>query len=191
MHLVVGLGNPGPSYAGHRHNVGFRVVARLAERAGAPEAKSKFKGLYTRATVSGQDVVLLLPQTYMNVSGECVRPAADFFRVPPGRVVVVHDELDLPFGEIRIKVGGGLAGHNGLRSIAQHLNTQDFLRVRFGIGRPRSGAVVPYVLGDFSAAERAELDDALDRAVQAIEELLDKGPERAMAALHTKPKPGR
>jgi peptidyl-tRNA hydrolase, PTH1 family len=189
MYLVVGLGNPGPSYAGHRHNVGFRVVSRLADKAGAPEAKSKFKGLHTRATIAGRDVVLLLPQTYMNVSGESVRPAADFFRVPPENVVVVHDELDLPFGEVRIKVGGGLAGHNGLRSIAQHLGTQDFIRVRFGIGRPRSGAVVPYVLGDFSSDERVVLETHLDRAISAVEQLVAEGPERAMAALHTKTKP--
>src|SRR5690606_13251288 len=98
MYLIVGLGNPGPKYAGHRHNVGFRVVARLAEKAGAPEAKAKFKGLYTRATIAGRDVVLLLPQTFMNLSGESVRPAMDFFQVAPEDVVVVHDELDLPFG---------------------------------------------------------------------------------------------
>lgn len=189
MHLVVGLGNPGPKYAGHRHNVGFRVVAHLAERVGAPAAKSKFKGLYTRATVGGRDAVLLLPQTFMNLSGESVRPAVDFFQVAPEDVIVVHDELDLPFGEVRIKVGGGLAGHNGLRSIAQHLGTQSFLRVRFGIGRPRSGPVVPYVLGDFSVDERAVLDDALERASSAVERLLEVGSERAMAELHTKPKP--
>jgi peptidyl-tRNA hydrolase, PTH1 family len=189
MYLVVGLGNPGSSYAGHRHNVGFRVVSRLAERLGAPEAKSKFKGLFTRAAIGGQDVILLLPQTYMNVSGESVRPAADFFRISPDHVVVVHDELDLPFGEVRVKVGGGLAGHNGLRSIAQHLGTQDFVRVRFGIGRPPRGAVVPYVLGDFSADERAVLDTHLDQGVEAVERVLLEGPARAMAALHGKAKP--
>lgn len=189
MYLIVGLGNPGPKYAGHRHNVGFRVVARLAEKAGAPEAKAKFKGLYTRATIAGRDVVLLLPQTFMNLSGESVRPAMDFFQVAPEDVVVVHDELDLPFGEVRIKVGGGLAGHNGLRSIAQHLGTQDFLRLRFGIGRPQSGAVVPYVLGDFSKDERAVLDDHLDRAVAVLETVIAEGPEHAMQVHHTKEKP--
>src|SRR5687768_9114170 len=121
MYMVVGLGNPGAKYEGNRHNVGFMVVDRLASRLGASPFREKFKGVFTKAPVGADDVVLIKPMTYMNVSGESVQPAAAFFRVPLDRIVVVHDELDLPFGTLRLKVGGGSAGHNGLKSLTQQL----------------------------------------------------------------------
>jgi len=186
MHLVVGLGNPGPKYASHRHNVGFMVVDLLARRWGAPALRDKFKGQFAKETFRGEDVVLLEPQTYMNLSGESVRPAMDFFKVPLQQVVVVHDELDLPFGTCRIKKGGGAAGHNGLKSITQHCGGNGFLRVRVGIGRPRSGRPEGYVLSDFSASEKAELEDVLEAAARMVESLVEEGPQKAMNRWHAK-----
>jgi PTH1 family peptidyl-tRNA hydrolase len=143
--LVVGLGNPGREYASHRHNVGFLVVEELASRLRADAFRDKFSAQWTRgacrsgAAGGDEQVVLLQPQTFMNESGRSVQPAAAFFKVEPGNVLVVHDELDLPFGDVRLKMGGGHAGHNGLRSIIQHLGTSDFPRLRFGVGRPPPG----------------------------------------------------
>ncbi|MFO0694905.1 MAG: aminoacyl-tRNA hydrolase [Polyangiales bacterium] len=179
MFLVAGLGNPGPKYAQNRHNLGFLVVERFADRFGAAPFKDKFKGRFTKAAVGPHDVVLLEPLTYMNLSGESVQPAMAFFRVEPGRVICVHDELDLPYGTVRIKVGGGAAGHNGLKSLIQHCG-QDFVRIRMGIGRPPKGSTESYVLGDFPAAERAELPDFLDRACDALEAIVRDGVGPAM-----------
>lgn len=189
MWLVVGLGNPGPKYEGTRHNVGFRVVERLAARWKAPAAREKFQGLVTRGAFAGDEHVLLEPMTFMNLSGESVRKAMDFFKIPIANVVVVHDEMDLGFGEVRVKLGGGLAGHNGLRSIAQHC-TPEFVRIRVGVGRP-PGAGADWVLGHFSTSESAELPAVLDAASLAVETSIEKGPEKAMHLLHTKPKPPR
>jgi PTH1 family peptidyl-tRNA hydrolase len=172
-YLVVGLGNAGPSYAGNRHNVGFRVADVLGGRVGG-----RFKALKGRADVvegrlAGVRAVVAKPRSYMNESGGPVATLRDFFKVPPERLVVVHDELDLPYGTLRLKLGGGDNGHNGLRSIRRSLGTGDFLRVRFGIGRP-PGRQDPadYVLRDFSAAERGDLDYHLDRAADAVAALV-------------------
>lgn len=186
MHLIVGLGNPGPKYAGNRHNIGFHIVARFASDLGAPAFKSKFKGVFTKAFAGNEELILLMPGTYMNLSGESVAPALKFFDLPPERLIVVHDELDLPFGEVRIKRGGGLAGHNGLRSIARHLGTQDFLRLRFGIDRPVGRAVASYVLSDFSKDERAVMDERLEHSSAALLSLVQDGAEAAMLKFHTK-----
>jgi PTH1 family peptidyl-tRNA hydrolase len=184
VYLVVGLGNPGTKYAGNRHNVGFMVVDALVDRWSAPALRDKFKGEFAKTDFGDRDVVLLKPQTYMNLSGESVQPAMQFFKIALGRVVVVHDELDLPFGEVRIKVGGGAAGHNGLKSIIQHGGGNGFIRVRVGIGRPRSGRPEGYVLSDFAAIERAELPDVLERAAVAVEGIVRDGPQKAMNRLH-------
>ncbi len=184
MFMVVGLGNPGPKYAGNRHNVGFMVVDRLASRLGAAPYREKFKGVFTKVAIGAEDVVLLKPMTFMNVSGESVQPAAAFFRVPLERILVVHDELDLPFATLRLKVGGGSAGHNGLKSLHQQLGDPGFTRLRFGIGRPPSGSPVSYVLGDFEAVERAELPDRLDRAADAIEAVIREGTAAAMNSVN-------
>ncbi len=186
--LVVGLGNPGPKYAANRHNIGFVVVDQLAEDAEAPAMRDKFRGQFSRVTFRKHDLVLLKPQTYMNLSGESVQPAAQFFKIPTERIVVIHDELDLPFGTVKLKVGGGLAGHNGLRSTAERLGTKDFLRLRMGIGRPRSGSVSNYVLSDFSQIESAELVDVIDQAVRGLGFLFSLGPQKAMGRLNAKPK---
>lgn len=184
MHLITGLGNPGPQYEGNRHNVGFMVIDRLVDRWRAPSLRDKFKGEFTRSSFRGEEAVLLEPLTFMNLSGESVRPAMQFFKIALGEVIVIHDELDLPFGEVRIKVGGGAAGHNGLKSITQHGGGNGYLRVRVGIGRPRSGRPEGYVLSDFAAIERAELPDVLDRAAAAVEGILVDGAQKAMNRLH-------
>lgn len=188
MLLVVGLGNPGTRYAGTRHNVGFMVVERVAARARAGAFREKFQGLFTKAELDGREVILLEPLTYMNLSGESVQKAMTFFKVPLKDVVVVHDELDLAWRTSRIKVGGGHAGHNGLRSIMQQCGGPDFTRVRVGIGRPRSGPVDGYVLSDFDTAERAELDGELEKAARMVESIVARGPQAAMNELHREEK---
>src|SRR5207245_1692397 len=136
MWLIVGLGNPGPEYAGNRHNIGFMVVDEIARRARLGGGwRSKFGGEIWQGDVAGTRAALVKPMKYMNLSGEVVQPAAAFLKIEPDRLLVVHDELDLPFGRMQIKVGGGTAGHNGLKSIAQRMGTPEFLRVRVGIGR--------------------------------------------------------
>ncbi len=178
MFLIAGLGNPGPEYAGHRHNVGFRVVDVLARRLGVG-FRSKFHGELGQGELAGQKVALLKPQQYMNLSGHAVRDAAKFFQIAPAEVIVVHDELDLDFGVLRLKLGGGAAGHNGLRSITDCLATPDFARLRFGIGRPR-GKGADYVLSDFAKPEREELAALLDAAADALGLACEKGVQRAM-----------
>lgn len=184
--LVVGLGNPGPGYAGNRHNVGFMVVDMLAGRMG-----TRFKAHKSRADIvegrhGGHRVVLAKPRSYMNESGGPVASLRDFFKVPLERLVVVHDELDLPFGGLRLKMGGGDNGHNGLRSIRRTLGSGDFNRVRFGIGRPpgRMDAAA-YVLRDFGAAERKELDLDVERTADSVEALVSDGLERAQNTFNT------
>lgn len=189
MHLVVGLGNPGSEHERNRHNVGFMVVEALRRDAGLPEPREKFKGTWARGSGWGAELAVLFPQTYMNLSGESVQPCAAFLKVPRERIVVVHDELDVPFGEVRVKVGGGHAGHNGLRSLIGSLGTPDFVRVRVGIGRPPAGFrgdVADWVLGDFSSAERAELPDVVARAVEATRKVLSGGPLAAQNDVHGK-----
>ncbi|MBK8172248.1 MAG: aminoacyl-tRNA hydrolase [Sandaracinaceae bacterium] len=188
MHLVVGLGNPGTKYAGHRHNVGFVVVDRLAQRLGAGAFREKFQGVFTKAEWGNHEAILLKPMTYMNLSGESVQKAMSFFKVDLKNVVVVHDELDVPFGQSRIKVSGGAAGHNGLRSIIEQCSGQDFVRVRVGISRPASGPVDGYVLSDFNSSERAELSDVVEKAADMAEAIVSKGTQVAMNQFNTRDK---
>jgi PTH1 family peptidyl-tRNA hydrolase len=171
--LVVGLGNPGSRYAGTRHNVGFEVADRLARRWQLPAANKRYAGLVSegRAGVGGPRVAVLLPQTYMNDAGESAGPARGAYRVPLERVLVLHDEIDLPFGEVRTRIGGGLAGHNGLKSLRRHLGAPDFARVRIGVGRPDStdpDIVAGYVLSRFREPVD-EVADLVDRAADAAE----------------------
>jgi PTH1 family peptidyl-tRNA hydrolase len=189
--LVVGLGNPGAKYQGHRHNVGFMVVDLLARGASAAEFREKFSGQFARATLENREFGLLKPQTYMNVSGTSVQKALAFFKLGLGQLLVVHDELDLPFGTVRIKTGGGLAGHNGLRSIVQHCGGPDFVRVRVGIGRPRSGSGESYVLSDFSKDECVTLPTVLESASLAIGDILRRGVGAAMNQHNQTAKPAK
>jgi PTH1 family peptidyl-tRNA hydrolase len=174
MRLFVGLGNPGPRHAGHRHNVGFRVVDEIACAGGAPPWRRRFQGEATEAVLGAERVLILKPQTYMNESGRAVAQAQRFYKVPLGDVVVFHDELDLPPGKLRVKLGGGNAGHNGLRSITAQCGN-DYRRVRIGIGHPGDKALVhPYVLSDFAKAEEPWVED-LCRACADHVALLAKG----------------
>jgi PTH1 family peptidyl-tRNA hydrolase len=184
--LVVGLGNPGPDYAATRHNVGFRVVELLAARAGGGRfAKHRTNADVLEGRLAGRRVVLAKPRTYMNLSGGPVAGLLRYYSVPVTELVVVHDELDLGFGVVRLKRGGGEGGHNGLRSISRSIGTRDYLRVRFGIGRP-PGRQDPadYVLRRFSAIEAKDLDLGIDLAADAAEALLADGLEEAQNRFH-------
>jgi PTH1 family peptidyl-tRNA hydrolase len=177
--LVVGLGNPGREHAGNRHNVGFMVVEQLARRYGAAW-RGKFNGRLAEVRIDDHRVALLAPETYMNESGRSVKAAAGFFKVEPDAILVVHDESDLEPGRLQVRRGGGLAGHNGLRSVAQHLDTSDFLRLRVGVGRPGRGdrrSLADYVLSDFTPEEDA--DELVGRAADAVEALDAEGLETA------------
>ncbi|QXJ24356.1 aminoacyl-tRNA hydrolase [Actinomadura graeca] len=183
--LVVGLGNPGPSYAGNRHNAGFMVLDLLAERAGGRFKSHKARADVLEGRLGGARAVLAKPRTFMNESGGPVKALRDFYKVPVERIVVVHDELDIPFGVLRLKQGGGDNGHNGLRSITKSLGEKDYLRVRFGVGRPpgRMDAAA-FVLKDFSAVERRDLALEVDRAADAVEALVGGGLAAAQNTFH-------
>ncbi|MEH1026838.1 aminoacyl-tRNA hydrolase [Micromonospora profundi] len=186
--LVVGLGNPGREYAGNRHNVGFMVADLLAGRVGARFGRHKravAEVAEGRLGFGGPKLVLAKPLTYMNLSGGPVAALSQFYKVPPAQVIAVHDELDIGFGQVRIKCGGGEGGHNGLRSMSKSLGTKDYVRVRFGVGRP-PGRQDPadYVLSDFGAAERKELDFLVDRAADVVESVIHKGVEPTQNLYH-------
>lgn len=184
--LVVGLGNPGPNYAKTRHNLGFMVADLLAERIGSGFKVHKKSGAEaTTGRLGNRAVVLAKPRVYMNESGRQVGPLAKFYSVAPADIVVLHDELDIDFGRIRLKLGGGEGGHNGLRSVAASLGTKEFQRVRIGVGRP-PGRKDPaaYVLENFSAVERPEVPTICEQAADAVELLLAQGLEAAQNTVH-------
>jgi PTH1 family peptidyl-tRNA hydrolase len=190
--LVVGLGNPGPSYAGHRHNVGYLVVAELAERMGASFRAHKsgradvVEGRLAPPGTSGPRVVLVRPRTYMNETGGPVKQLATFYKVQPDHIVVVHDELDIPFDTMRVKLGGGDNGHNGLRSLRGALGTGDFHRVRVGIGRPPGRQdVADFVLSDYTSSERKALPLHVVLAADAVESLLTEGLAKTQSRFNT------
>ncbi len=184
--LVVGLGNPGREYARNRHNVGHLVLDELARRHGG-SWKSKFSGQLAEIRLDGHKVALLKPETFMNESGRAVGGATRFYKLEPREVLVVHDEGDFELGRLELKVGGGLSGHNGLRSIAQHLQTPDFLRLRIGVGRPERGDPRPladYVLSNFEPQDDAET--LVARAAAAVEQLDAEGIEQAQRVVNRK-----
>jgi PTH1 family peptidyl-tRNA hydrolase len=186
--LLVGLGNPGREYAANRHNVGFLVADLLAARTGVKFGRHKravADVAEARLSLGGPRVVLAKPLTYMNLSGGPVAALAQFYKIPVERIVAVHDELDIPYGQVRVKRGGGEGGHNGLRSMTKSLASKEYARVRFGIGRP-PGRQDPadYVLSDFSPAERKELEFLVDRAADVAESVVVRGVEWAQNAYH-------
>jgi PTH1 family peptidyl-tRNA hydrolase len=180
--LWVGLGNPEPAMARNRHNIGFMALDSVAIRHGFSPWRQRFKGLMAEGTIAGQKIIALKPMTYMNASGESVQPAAAFFKIPPPGITVFHDDLDLAPGKIRVKIGGGAAGHNGLRSIAQHLATPEFWRVRLGIGHPGDKSrVLGYVLGDFSKDDMPWLLPCLDAVANEAALLTASKPDEFMS----------
>jgi PTH1 family peptidyl-tRNA hydrolase len=192
VQLIVGLGNPGPKYAQTRHNVGFAFVDELARSKGIPlRPETKFHGEVCRLSLAGDDVWLLKPATFMNLSGKAVAALARFYKIAPESVLVAHDELDIPAGQLRLKQGGGHGGHNGLRDIIAQLGSRDFPRLRIGIGHPGdSREVTPYVLGRASRDDQQQIDDAIDDALQELPNILGGEWQKAMNHLHSRKQMG-
>lgn len=184
--IVVGLGNPGPEYESTRHNAGAMALQELAVRHNVSLKRHKSGCLTADTTLDGSRVVLARPTSYMNESGRPVRALMDWYKASPEDLIVLHDEMDVPFGEVRIKDGGGTAGHNGLGSIVDHLGTKSFFRVRIGVGRPRGRDAVGHVLAGFSAAQRKELPFLISTAADAAERIVTVGIERAMNEINTR-----
>ncbi len=179
-YLIVGLGNPGRKYRGHRHNIGFMVIDRLAAENGIQSKTVQLKSIVGNGRVANQSVILAKPQTYMNGSGDSVGPLANYYKIPPERVFVIYDELDIPFGTLRLREKGGAGGHNGMKSIIPHLGN-DFPRLRVGIGRPL-GKMPPsaHVLRDFNKDEIPVVNELIDISIKAIETYLQEGIQNAM-----------
>lgn len=175
MKLIVGLGNPGKQYADTRHNVGFKVIDFLSNQWNIDLKEAKFQGLFGRGVVNGEKVILLKPMTYMNLSGEAVVPLMDYYNLPEEDLLVIYDELDLVPGKIRLRYKGSAGGHNGMKSIINHLGTQEFNRIRIGIGRPEPGLpVTNYVLGKFKPEEKQLIEEMIKKSGQAAEMWLEK-----------------
>lgn len=173
MKLIVGLGNPGKEYEGTRHNCGFMVIDKLAEKLNVNVDLSKFKGLYTKFKYRGEDVILLKPQTYMNLSGESVNAIMQFFKIEKDDLLVIYDDLDMPVGKLRLRKTGSAGGHNGIKNIIAHLNSQDFKRIRVGIDRHKYMKVVDYVLSRFTKEENEAISQGIENAANAIIDYLD------------------
>jgi PTH1 family peptidyl-tRNA hydrolase len=188
--IVVGLGNPGPRYRGNRHNVGFMVVDLLSERGEDLRWRrsERFACELSKGQLDTTPVVLVKPQTYMNLSGTSAGPLVRFYGAAPGRVVVIHDDVDLELGRLKVKAGGGDGGHKGLRSLSQELGSGDYLRVRFGVGRPEMGDVTDHVLADFADEERGIVSDQIDRAAEAVTTIMRQGIAAAMNRYNASPK---
>jgi PTH1 family peptidyl-tRNA hydrolase len=184
--LVVGLGNPGPGYAANRHNIGQMVVTELASRAGASFKSSRSNALVAEGRISGQRFILAKPMSFMNTSGGPTSSLLKYYKLTPDRLIVVHDELDIPFDTIRLKVGGGNGGHNGIRDIAAAIGTPDFARVRVGIGRPPGRQVAAdFVLQNFGSTERSVLPNLISDAADAVEQVATEGLAAAQLKFHT------
>jgi len=179
--LIVGLGNPGPKYLWTRHNAGFIVLDRFANLNGIAVSKKSFDGLYGEGNLHGYRLLLLKPQTFMNLSGRSVAAALRFHKITPADLLIIHDDLDIPFGQIKLKEGGGHGGHNGLRSLHQELGTGDYTRLRVGIGRPSRGDMADYVLNNFAKSEMDSLPQLVDGVVDGLEMYLREGLPKTMS----------
>lgn len=181
MYIIAGLGNPTREYSKTRHNVGFEVIDVLADRLGTTVEDKKFKGLYGRGMIGGEKVLLLKPQTYMNLSGESIREAADFYKVEPDHIIVIYDDISLGVGQLRIRTKGSAGGHNGIKSIIAHLGTQEFPRIKVGVGdKPKKMDLADYVLSRFSKEDQALMEDAYKEAARAAEVMIGQGADAAM-----------
>jgi PTH1 family peptidyl-tRNA hydrolase len=175
MKLIVGLGNPGKQYEHTRHNIGFKVIDRLSEQLDIPLDQAKHKGIYGIGNINGEKVLLLKPLTYMNLSGESIKAVMDYYKIDPEDLVVIYDDLDLPVGKIRLRQKGGTGGHNGMKSAIAHIGTDNFNRIRVGIGRPKNGKqVTDYVLGPFSPEEEDVMDEMVTKCVEALKQWFNK-----------------
>lgn len=182
--LIVGLGNPGRKYEGTRHNIGFAVLDRLGQRHRLDVSRQKFNGLYATGPLTGEDVVLLMPQTFMNKSGKSVVAARQFYDISSEDTIVLHDDIDLDAGQLKIKSGGGHGGHNGLRDIVAKTGEKDFIRIRLGVGRPVHGDVTGHVLGRFDSDEMPTIEDLIERACDAVETVITDGVQAAQNGFH-------
>lgn len=188
MILVAGLGNPGKKYSNTKHNVGFQVVDQIGSKVGIELNKNKFSGVFGEGFHNGEKLLLLKPETYMNLSGQSVSGARNFYDIASENIIVVYDEMDLPLGTIRIKSGGGSAGHNGIKSIISSLGTDGFNRVRVGIGKPFKDSGASHVLSGFSKSEAQVVEDSIGRAAEAVLAIIEDGIEKAMNEYNTKNK---
>ena len=181
MYLIVGLGNPENEYANTRHNMGFNTINEIAKKNNITIVKSKFKGLYETGIIEGKKVVLLKPQTYMNLSGESIREIVDFYNIKPEEILVIYDDMDIEKGEIKIRKKGGSGSHNGMKSVIQELNCTECGRIRVGIGKPQyKDDMINYVIGPVPKEEQEILQQGVNKAVEAIEEILKNGIDIAM-----------
>ena len=182
MFLIIGLGNPEPEYSNTRHNMGFDVINELSKKYEIPVNKSKFKGIYGMGSIEDEKVILLKPQTYMNLSGESIRSIVDFYKIPLENIIVIFDDIDLEIGSVKIRKTGGAGSHNGMKSVIEHLNTNQFKRVRIGIGTPDDKSrLVEYVIGKIvDKSEREKLDKAITTGTKAIYEIVQNGIDTAM-----------
>ena len=189
MYLIAGLGNPGKQYENTRHNAGFMALDALADQLGTSIEEKKHKALCGKGLIGGEKVILLKPQTFMNLSGESIRAAADFYKVDPDHIIVIYDDISLEPGQLRIRKKGSAGGHNGIKSIIAHLGTQEFPRIKVGVGaKPDRMDLADYVLGHFPAAERKVMDESVRQAAEAAVTVLTEGPDAAMNRYNQKRK---
>ena len=181
MYIIAGLGNPTREYEKTRHNVGFEVIDVLADMLGTTVEEKKFKGLYGRGIIGGEKVLLLKPQTFMNLSGESIRAASDFYKVDSEHIIIIYDDISLDVGQLRIRKKGSAGGHNGIKNIIAHLGTQEFPRIKVGVGdKPKKMDLADYVLSRFSKEDRAAMEDAFKEAAKAVEVMITEGMDIAM-----------
>jgi len=181
MYLIVGLGNPEEEYSGTRHNMGFDTINKICEKYNIKVAKSKFNGLFEKCNIEGQEVILLKPQTYMNLSGVCIREFANFYKIPTSNILIIYDDMDIDLGTIKVRIKGNSGSHNGMKSIIENLGTIEFPRIRIGIGKPRENEdKIKYVIGKLSNKTKEELSEGTTKAAEAAIEILKNGIDTAM-----------
>ena len=181
MYLIVGLGNPEPEYSKTRHNMGFDVINKISEKFGIDVTKQKFQGLYGTGSIEGEKVILVKPQTYMNLSGECVRPFVDFYKIKLENIIIIYDDIDIPTGITKIRKKGGAGTHNGMKSVIAELQTENFARIRVGIGKPKyKDDMINYVIGAIPEEEISMLDEGTTKAAKAMVSIIKDGIDTAM-----------
>jgi len=189
MYIIIGLGNPGKRYENTRHNLGFITIDKIARENNINVNKIKHKALVGEGMISGHKVLLVKPQTYMNLSGESVREVFEYYKIEPEKLLVIYDDIDIPMGQLRIRKKGSAGTHNGMKSIIYQIQTDQFPRIRIGIGNDRKRGLISHVIGGFKKEEKAAIEDAVIRAAKAVTDILDIGIEKAMSEYNVKPKP--